>query len=104
LPIALGYAPTRVLAKTIVAGYVTHFVPAILIALTDEVAEFKGRWERAGRCALAGFILTPLPWLALEYAKSRFDPDWRYSILCATGAVSAFLCSLAFQPLQRKRR
>jgi hypothetical protein len=104
MPIALGYAPTRWLAYTIVAGYVTQLVPAILIALTDEIAEFKDRWVRAGWCALAGFMLAPLPWLAFEYVKGGFNPNWRYSIFCAAGAVSAFLCSLTFQPLQRKRR
>ena len=55
--------PSR-LAIYFIAGYVIEIIPALLIALTYEISERKSPLVRAGWCALAGFVLTPIPvWL-----------------------------------------
>ena len=94
--------PTRV-AFYFIAGYVIEIVPALLIALTDEIAERESPLLRAGWCALAGFVLTPIPLWLLDAYKGAAPNLWQcFEIGCA-GALVAFLCAIAFYQLQPGR-
>jgi hypothetical protein len=94
--------PTRV-AFYFIAGYIIEIVPALLIALTDEVAERKSPLVRAGWCALAGFVLTPIPvWLLDAYRGAAPSLRQCLEIGCA-GALVAFLCAIAIYQLQPRR-
>jgi hypothetical protein len=95
--------PTRRLGYMLIAMYVVELVPALLIAIVDEVAERKAWFVRAGCCALAGFVLTPiLPWLLESYIGGRPTlSSWNLLVGCV-GAFVACVCSLLFQLLRQQ--
>jgi hypothetical protein len=89
--------PTRRLGCIFIAMYVLGIVPALLIAIVDEVAERKTWFVRAGCCALAGFVLTPIPtWLLATYTGR--PPALSQNLLAGcVGAPVACVCSFLFQ-------
>jgi hypothetical protein len=94
---------TRRLGYMFIAMYVLGLAPALLIAIVDEAAERKAWFMRAGYCALAGFVLTPIPmWLLATY---KFGPpalSQNLAVGCA-GALVACVCSLLFQLFRQRR-
>jgi hypothetical protein len=95
--------PTRRLGYILIAMYLLGLVPALLIAIVDEVAERKAWFVRAGCCALAGFILTPiLPWLLETYSKGGSPASSQNLLMGCIGALAACVCSLLFQLFRRQ--
>ena len=94
--------PTRV-AFYFIAGYVIEIIPALLIALTDEIAERKSPLARAGWCALPGFILTPIPLWRLDATKGAAPTLWQGVVIGCAGALVAFLCAIAFYQLRPRQ-
>jgi hypothetical protein len=99
--------PTGRLGYHFLAGYVTLFIPAVLVALTDEVAESKTLWARALRAAVTGLFVLPMAFLALESIKTGIRNTlyfWEdYLIAAPLGAAAAFFCSISFYPLRKRR-
>jgi hypothetical protein len=78
--------------------YVLTFLPALLIALTDEICDRKRPTIRAAYCAAVGFVLTPVPLIVLvssiQYIWS--PKPWLLMVFLAASAPAAYACSLFF--------
>jgi hypothetical protein len=82
---------------------VIEIIPALLIALTDEIAERNSPLVRAGWCALSGFVLTPIPLWLLDAYKGAAPTLWQCFEIGCLGALAAFLCAIAIYQLQSRR-
>jgi hypothetical protein len=79
------------LVKYFLAGYVVAVLPAMLMALICEMATNRSPAYKAGWCAIAAFITSPLmlAWAGLS--------PWRCLQIGAFGAVAGFLSVMIFE-------
>jgi hypothetical protein len=79
------------LLQYFMAGYVIAAVPAMLMALICEAVANRSPAYKAGLCAIAAFIASPLmlAWAGLS--------PWRCLQIGAFGAVSGFLSVIIFE-------
>jgi mannitol-specific phosphotransferase system IIBC component len=83
-------SPTN-LVKYFLAGYVVAVLPAMLMALICDAATNRSPAFKAGWCAVAAFITSPLmlAWAGLS--------PWRCLQVSAFGAVAGFLSVMIFE-------
>ena len=77
-----------------------QILPALLVALTDEIAEHNSPLVRAGWCAMSGFVLTPIPMWFLDFYEGATLTLWKCVVIGCAGALVAFLCAIGFYQLQ----
>jgi len=80
------------LVQYFLAGYVVAAVPATLMALICEAATNRSPASKAGWCAVAGFITSPL---MLAWAADL--SPWRCLQVATFGAVAGFLSVMIFE-------
>jgi hypothetical protein len=83
-------SPSNVM-KYFIAGYVVAALPAMLIALICEAATNRSPAYKAGWCAVAAFVSSPLmlAWAGLS--------PWRCLQVGAFGAIAGFICVMMFE-------
>lgn len=91
------------------AIYFLTCLPALFVALTDEIFDRKKIFVRALHCAFVGLLLTPIPLIALVAYRPAIQiwgpENWYFRFLVVTGALAGFACSLFFARfISRKRR
>lgn len=82
------------LARFLLAGYVVAIVPALLVALTDELLERRSLGIRATGCMLTALISAPL-FLA--------TPSLQAAPIGVFAAIVALICFVAFNRRPRKK-
>jgi len=87
------------LVQYLFAAYVIGAFPAALLAFVDEVLHRASDFTRATWCGLFGLVLSPL---AMWYLTGTDLP--RLALTAASGAIAAFLCSVALARLDRPHR
>jgi hypothetical protein len=87
------------LVQYLLAAYVIGAVPAAALALVDEVLHRASDFTRATRCGLVGLVMSPLTMWSLTGADLP-----RLALTAASGAIAAFLCSVALARLDRPQR
>ena len=87
----------------LLAAYVVAGFPAALLAFTDEVLDSASDFTRATWCGVVGLVLSPL---AMGFFGGADLPERapRLALAAASGAIAAFLCSVALSRLDRPQR
>lgn len=85
------------LVRYFLAGYLVAAVPAVAIALTDEMLARMSVARRAGWCALVGLLAAPVA-MGL-FADLSLLGKVQASL---SGGLAAFLCALTFAKLARR--
>jgi uncharacterized membrane protein YdjX (TVP38/TMEM64 family) len=80
------------------AIYFLTCLPALFVALTDEIFDRTRLFVRAFYCAFVGLLFTPLPLIALvAYRQPIWGPPiWYVYFLSLAGALAALACSFFF--------
>jgi Na+-driven multidrug efflux pump len=87
------------LVQYLLAAYVIGAFPAAALAFTDDVLERASDFTRATWCGVVGLVLSPL---AMGFLTGTDVP--RLALTAASGAIAAFLCSVALARLDRPQR
>jgi hypothetical protein len=91
------------LVQYLLAAYVVAGFPAAVLAFTDEVLDRASDVIRATWCGVVGLVLSPL---AMGFFGGAGLPERapRLALAAASGAIAAFLCSVALSRLDRPQR
>jgi hypothetical protein len=86
------------LARYFLASYAVAVIPAVAVALTDELLKRTALPVRAVWCGIVGAAFSPF---AVLLAHAASVPNLMQAAAC--GAITAFLCAMAFGQLSQRR-